>query len=126
MTDYDPRLSALRAEIAKHDFAGFLVPMADEYQSEYVPASARRIEFLSGFTGSAGFIAVLKKKAAFFTDGRYTLQAQQQIPLDLFTLQDITVKTPSEWLAETAPRGARIGYDPWLHTEDGIARFKKA
>ena len=44
---------------------GFFVPMADEYQSEYAPASAQRIAFLSGFTGSAGFIIILCDKAAF-------------------------------------------------------------
>src|ERR1700722_17449537 len=97
---YASRLAALRTELEKSGYDGFLVPMADEYQSEYVPASARRIEFLSGFTGSAGFIIVMKDKAAFFTDGRYTLQAQQQILLDLFSLQDITVKSPAEWLTE--------------------------
>src|SRR6202046_1002856 len=97
---HSARLKALRDELAKHGQDGFLVPMADEYQSEYVPASARRIEFLSGFTGSAGFIIILKDKAAFFTDGRYTLQAQQQIPPDLFTIFDSAVKAPSDWLAE--------------------------
>src|SRR5277367_3078706 len=94
--DFAARLHALRAELAKNGTDGFLVPMADEYQSEYVPASAQRIAFLSGFTGSAGFIAVLRDKAAFFTDGRYTLQAGQQISTELFTVYDSAVKTPAE------------------------------
>ena len=89
MIDYASRLAALRAQISASGFDGFLVPMADEYQSEYVPASARRIEYLSGFSGSSGFIAVLKDKAAFFTDSRYTLQASQQVPPKLFTTFDI-------------------------------------
>jgi Xaa-Pro aminopeptidase len=125
-SDYASRLAALRAELTKYRYDGFLVPMADEYQSEYVPASARRIEFLSGFTGSSAFIAVLKDKAAFFTDGRYTLQAQQQISGELFALLDITVKTPSDWLAENAAKDSQIAYDPWLHTDDSITRLKKA
>ncbi len=58
-------LQALRDELKRRDLDGFFVPMADEYQSEYVPASAQRIVFLSGFTGSAGFIIVLADKAAF-------------------------------------------------------------
>jgi len=126
MSDTAARLSALRAELEKADLNGFFVPMADEYQSEYVPDSAQRIEFLSGFTGSAGFIIALKDKAAFFTDGRYTLQASQQIPADLFTIFDMATKTPSAWLAKNVKPGTKLGFDPWLHTDDGIARLKKA
>ena len=125
-TDYAARLTRLRAALATAGLDGFLVPMADEYQSEYVPASARRIEFLSGFTGSAGFIAVLKDKAAFFTDGRYTLQAQQQVPAEPFALFDSAVKTPTAWLTEQLTAGMRLGFDPWLHTEDGVERLRKA
>ncbi|MDX2027503.1 MAG: aminopeptidase P family protein [Alphaproteobacteria bacterium] len=120
------RLKQLRTELATSGHDGFLVPMADEYQSEYVPASARRIEFLTGFTGSAGFAVVLRDKAAFFTDGRYTLQAGQQVASDLFTVHDSAVKMPADWLAENTSTGMKIGYDAWLHTEDGISRMKKA
>jgi len=125
-TDYASRLTSLREQISKANLDGFFVPMADEYQSEYVPASAQRIEFLCGFTGSAGFVIVLKNKAVFFTDGRYTLQAGQQLDKHLFDIYDGAAKSPSEWLAENAKAGMHIGYDPWLHTEDEIGRLKKA
>ena len=125
-TPFSEKLSALRVEILNAGFDGFLVPMADEYQSEYVPPSAQRIEFLSGFTGSAGFIIVLIDKAAFFTDSRYTLQASQQVPTDLFSIFDSAEKTPLAWLAENLEKGAKIAYDPWLHTADGVERLKKA
>src|ERR1700722_8152304 len=124
--DYAPRLKSLRDELAKAGLDGFFVPMADEYQSEYVPDSAQRIAFLCGFTGSAGFIIVLADKAAFFTDGRYTLQAGQQIDKNLFEIHDSAEKLPSEWLAENAKAGMKLGFDPWLHTEDGAERLKKA
>jgi Xaa-Pro aminopeptidase len=124
-TESTRHISALRTELAKHNLDGFLVPMADEYQSEYVPPSAQRIAFLSGFTGSAAFIVVLKDRAIFFTDGRSTLQANQQLDAALFTVIDSGEKTPSQWLAENAG-DLTIGYDPWLHTEDGIERLKKA
>lgn len=123
---YASRLQALRDQLAKAGLSGFFVPMADEYQSEYVPDSAQRIAFLSGFTGSAGLIIVLKDKAAFFTDGRYTLQASQQVSPDLFAIYDSAVKTPAEWLAENTQKGMKLGFDPWLHTEDSIERLKKA
>ncbi len=123
--DIANRLKSLREQMTKQSLDGFLVPMADEYQSEYVPASAQRVAFISGFTGSAGFVAALKDKAAFFTDGRYTLQAERQVAPELFSIFDSGAKTPSEWLAENA-KGLSIGYDPWLHTADGIERLKKA
>ena len=124
-TDYAARLKHLRTGLTAAGVAGFLVPMADAYQSEYVPASDRRIEFLSGFTGSAGFIAVLQDQAAFFTDGRYTLQAQQQVPAELFEVFDSAVKTPTAWLTDNLGKGARLGFDPWLHTEDSVERLRQ-
>jgi Xaa-Pro aminopeptidase len=126
MSESSDHLKSLRDTLAKAGYDGFLVPMADEYQSEYVPASAQRIAFLSGFTGSAGFIAALKDKAAFFTDGRYTLQAAQQVSPDLFSIFDSGVKSQNEWLAENLTPGAKLAYDPWLHTYDSIERLKKA
>lgn len=124
--DHASRLAALRAQCTALGYDGFLVPMADEYQSEYVPASARRIEYLSGFTGSSGFIAVLKDKAAFFTDGRYTLQASNQVDPVLFAVFDSAAKTPSDWLAERMNLGAKLAFDPWLHTDESVTRLKKA
>jgi len=126
MSLFASRLAALRAALTASGHDGFLVPMADEYQSEYVPASARRVEYLSGFTGSAGFIAVLKDKAAFFTDGRYTLQAATQVPAALFDIYDSAKKAPSEWLAENLKAGEKLAYDPWLHTDEAVTRLNKA
>jgi Xaa-Pro aminopeptidase len=123
--DYASRLQALRTEIKRLALDGFLVPMADEYQSEVVPACARRLAFLSGFTGSSGLIIVMADKAVFFTDGRYTLQASQQVSTKLFTLYDSTQKTPGDWLKENAKAGLKIGFDPWLHTVDAIERHRK-
>jgi len=123
---YSERLTALRKELAQEKLDGFLVPKADEYGSEYVAAYADCVGFLTGFTGSAATVVVLKDKAAFITDGRYTLQASKQIPLDLFEIHDIAKKTPLAWLEENAGKGSSIGYDPWLHTADGVERLKKA
>lgn len=122
---YSSRLQALRNQLTQSGYDGFFVPMADEFQSEYVPASAQRINFLSGFTGSAGLIIVLKDKAGFFTDGRYVLQANQQVPNDLFEIYDGGQKSPTTWLKESITKGTKLAYDPWLHTFDGIEKFRK-
>ncbi|MEJ2116864.1 MAG: aminopeptidase P family N-terminal domain-containing protein, partial [Alphaproteobacteria bacterium] len=72
------RLGQLREELQRRNLTGFLTPRADEYQNEYVPASAERLLWLTGFSGSWGFAAVLPNAAALFVDGRYTLQARAQ------------------------------------------------
>jgi Xaa-Pro aminopeptidase len=125
IADFSERLAALRREIASAGLDGFITPRADEYQSESLPPSAERIAFLTGFTGSAATVVILKDKAAFFTDGRYTIQAAKQLPRDLYKQFDTTAKAPLRWIEESVPHGARIGYDPWLLPTDYVERLKK-
>ena len=124
--DNAERLSALRREISAAGFDGFIVPRTDEYLGEYLPPCAERVAFLSGFTGSAATIVVLKDKAALFTDGRYTLQVAQQVSRAAYSLFDTTEKTPLSWLGENIESGAKIAYDPWLHSVESVERLKSA
>lgn len=103
---------------------GFLVPMADEYQNEYVSDHDKRIEFISGFSGSAAFIIVLNNHAIFFTDGRYTLQAEKQLPTGLFNIHDSAEITPTEWMTKYIPEHSKIAFDPHLHTAKQIERLE--
>ncbi|HEY4254281.1 MAG TPA: aminopeptidase P family protein [Roseomonas sp.] len=119
------RLAALRARLADAGVAGFLVPRADEHLGEYVPASAERLAWLTGFTGSAGLAIVLADRAAVFTDGRYTLQVTQQTDPTLWERRHLTEEPPADWLRDHAA-GSRIGFDPWLHAEPALARFEAA
>jgi Xaa-Pro aminopeptidase len=120
------RLAALRAELRRRGLAGFLVPRADEHQGEYVPPRAERLAWLSGFTGSAGLAVVLENEAALFVDGRYTLQAREQVDTRLFVPVALGETPPERWIAGHLPAGSRLGYDPWLHTSDGVARLRQA
>ncbi len=120
------RLVDLRAELARRDLQGFIVPRADEHLGEYVPAGAERLAWLTGFTGSAGLAMVLPDRAAAFTDGRYVLQLAAQTDPALWERRHITEEPPPAWLAEHAPPGARIGYDPLLVSEEGLARYTEA
>jgi Xaa-Pro aminopeptidase len=119
-------LAALRNELARRGLQGFIVPRADEHLGEYVPASAERLAWLTGFTGSAGLAVVLADKAAAFTDGRYVLQLASQTDGALWERLHITEQPPEQWLAANAPEGGKIGFDPWLISEDGLARYTKA
>ncbi|KGM86628.1 Creatinase/Prolidase N-terminal domain protein [Roseovarius mucosus DSM 17069] len=71
-----PRLAHLRRAMAEAGLAGWLVPRADAHQGEYVAPCDDRLAWLTGFTGSAGFCAVLPDVAGVFTDGRYHVQVR--------------------------------------------------
>ncbi len=117
------RLAALRSELDRLGLDGFIVPRSDAHQGEYVPARDERLRWLTGFTGSAGLCIVMRDKAAVFIDGRYTLQAQEQLDLDAFTPVQIEDQKPEDWLAEVAGEGV-VGFDQWLLTEAQKRRFE--
>ncbi len=121
-----PRIAALRALLKQQGLDGFVLPRADRHQNEYVPAGEERLAFLTGFTGSAGFLLVLADKAVLFTDGRYTLQAREQTDPAIFTLVDSAETSPAAWIEQNLSQGTRLGYDPWLHTAEGAEKLGKA
>ena len=124
--DHAARLASLRAELGRRGLAGFVVPRADEHQGEYVAPRAERLAWLTGFTGSAGTAVVLADKAAVFVDGRYTLQAREQVDTSLFAPQHLTETPPAEWIAANLGKGRRLGFDPWLHTGNGAKSLTAA
>jgi Xaa-Pro aminopeptidase len=120
------RTDALRASFDALGIDGFLVPRADEYQGEYVPASAERLSWLTGFTGSAGVALVMRGQAIVFVDGRYVTQLAEQVDGSVFTGGDLVGEPPHLWLQNHAPKGFRLGIDPWLHTGAEVRRLEKA
>lgn len=97
----------------------FLLPVADEFLSEYVPPSAARLAWLTGFTGSAGSVVVTQEKAYLFTDGRYILQAKNQLDGELFEVINTGETSLATWLA--AQHACVLAYDPMLHSGREIA-----
>jgi Xaa-Pro aminopeptidase len=126
MSTYADRLKALREQLKANQLDGFVVPLTDEHMSEYVGSYAQRLAWLTGFEGSAGSAVVLPQEAAIFVDGRYTLQVRQQVSATEWSYQSVPETSTTEWLKEHAPEGARIGYDPWLHTRDWVTKAKEA
>jgi Xaa-Pro aminopeptidase len=123
---YSKRLADLRAVLRRHGLDGFIVPRADEHLGEYVAECSERLSFLTGFTGSAGSAVVLAAHAAVFSDGRYILQLAEQTDGSLWERLHITEQPPAGWIAARVAPGMRIGYDPWLMSEDAIARYTQA
>lgn len=131
MSTYKARLEALRRELAARQLDGFVVPISDEHMSEYVGAYAQRLQWLTGFNGSAGTVVVLANEAldpaaAIFVDGRYTLQVRDQVDGQSYAYESVPQTSVAKWLGQHAPEGARIGYDPWLHGKGWVHAVRKA
>src|ERR1700734_1319262 len=80
------RISALRVLLRARGLDGFIVPRADRFQNEYVPPCAERLAWLTGFTGSAGVAIVLADRSVVFVDGRYTVQARDEVDASAFAI----------------------------------------
>ncbi len=119
------RLADLRKHLEGQGVDGFLVPRADAHQGEYVAACDERLSWLTGFTGSAGFAAILPDIAGVFVDGRYRVQVKAQVA-DVFTPVDWPETRLEDWLIEQMPGGGVLGFDPWLHTQAEVARLEQA
>ncbi len=126
MSTHADRLAALREQLKTDRLDGFVVPLTDEHMSEYVGSYAQRLAWLTGFEGSAGAAAVLPEQAAIFVDGRYTLQVRSQVDPDHWSYQSVPETSIAEWLKGHSPGGARIGYDPWLHTRSWVEQASRA
>ena len=116
MNDISARLSAVRADLIQEDLDALICPRADKYLGEYVPVQNERLQWISGFTGSAGLVVVLRQSAAIFVDGRYSIQVRQQAPSDYFEYLHLIEKPPIAWLCETLKAGDRVGLDTRLHS----------
>src|SRR5262249_35728776 len=119
-------LPLVRAELSRLGLDGFLVPHEDEFQNEYLPSANDRLAWLTGFTGSAGAAAVLMDKAAVFAAGRYTIQVRAQTDGSVFEPQDFRAGAVASWVMASAKAGAKIGYDPWVHSIDAVEAFRDA
>ncbi|CAM9589959.1 unnamed protein product, partial [Ectocarpus fasciculatus] len=98
------KLSLLRAAMQARGVSAYLVETQDAHQSEYVADHDKRREWLTGFTGSAGTALVTHGKALMWTDGRYFLQASQQLSADwtLMRLGEKDVPSLEQWLEQEA------------------------
>ena len=119
-----PKLPSLRTLMAQSGLDACLIPRSDEHLGEYVPPEAERLAWLTGFTGSAGLAVVLADRAALFVDGRYTLQARDEVDPADWELLHLIETPPPAWLAGVLPPGAKVGADPLLFSADQLARYE--
>lgn len=111
MTTQD-KLSALRTEMSNAGIDAFIVYSADPHMSEYLPDEWLERAWLSGFTGSAGFVVVTKENAALWTDSRYFVQAPIELKGSTIQLmKDGEDGTPNyiDWIISEIGQGAKVG-----------------
>lgn len=114
------KIQEFRKLLKTQNIDAYIIPNNDEFQNEYLPDSAKRLEWLTGFTGSAGTAIIAQNKAAFFTDGRYTIQAGQQVDKNIFEIYNIADKKPEQWLAENH---IKAGFDAWVLSLAQVRRY---
>lgn len=108
------KLTTLREKLRDAGMDGYVVTTGDFHGSEYVGSFFKTRAWLSGFTGSAGTLVVLPERAALWTDGRYFLQAGQQLAgstIELMREGQPGVPSVADFLAEHLPRGGTLGFD---------------
>ena len=106
--------------LIENNFDYFLLPNSDEFFSEYLPQHQKRVEFITGFSGSNATIIFGQNKNYFFTDGRYILQAKQQLDLNEFEIINIADKPLFSWLKDNVDKTQNLALDPKLLSKNFI------
>ena len=118
------RLTAFRQVLKSRKLDGFFVPRTDEFQGEYVTASAERLLWLTGFSGSSGMALVGLQRAALVVDGRYTVQAAKETKGLAIELMPPEAARLAAFLAKIKS-GSSFGYDPWVTSVSEARRLNK-
>ena len=108
------RITALRKQMKEKGIDAYLVPTDDFHGSEYVGDYFKCRKYITGFTGSAGTAVIMQDMAGLWTDGRYFIQAAQQLegtPVTLFKIGEPDVPTIHKFLEENLKKGMCLGFD---------------
>jgi Xaa-Pro aminopeptidase len=121
------RLLMVDTKITSTPLAAYIVPSEDSHHSEYIAACDERRAFISGFTGSAGTAVITETQALLWADGRYYLQASEQIDNNWTLMKQGLPDTPSiaSWLSKNLPSSAVVGVQPTLYSKDDFENLSK-
>jgi Xaa-Pro aminopeptidase len=122
----DEKINELRKYMKTYGIAAYIVPTDDFHGSEYVGAYFKAREYMSGFTGSAGTLVVLQEQACLWTDGRYFLQAEEQLrssEIILMRIGEEEVPTIPKFLGDKLQQGDVVGFDGRTVSNDFVKRI---
>lgn len=120
----DDVIAQLKIKLKQLEIDYFLVPNSDQFFLEFLPERQRRVKFLTGFEGSNAFLIISEQKSYFFTDGRYLLQAANEINCSEFEIVDISLTSPIAKLEQISKAGQKIALDPKLHNVKFVKKVK--
>ena len=115
-------LTKLKKFLKDQNLDYFFLPNSDEFFSEYLPENEKRVQAITGFTGSNATVIFGQKKSYFFTDGRYSLQAKNQLDSNEFEIFNFAEKNPLTFI----PKGSRVAFDPKLVNVNFVRSCVKA
>ena len=114
--DVIKRIKSIQRFLETNNLDGFIQPRSDSYLGEYVPLSDSRLEWISGFSGSAGEILILRNTAILFVDSRYTIQAvNETINTDIKVVLS-SEESLTDYIENNLKKLKNIAFDPWLHS----------
>jgi len=111
---YIEKLASIRQEMKEKGVDAYIIPSSDPHISEYLPDRYKCIAWTSGFTGSAGTLAITQDFAGLWTDSRYFVQAAEQLEGTGFELVKLQVQGRAEyatWLAKNLEKGNTVAFD---------------
>ena len=122
------RVQALRELMKEHEVEAYLIPSTDPHSSEYVPECWQRRKWISGFTGSAGDVVITSDQGGLWTDGRYFIQAEEQLRgsgIDLYKMLMPDTPKLEDWIGDQLEEGQYLGVDPRVLSVDGAKKLDK-
>ncbi|MEF9990680.1 MAG: aminopeptidase P family protein [Romboutsia sp.] len=123
------RIAKLRKSMEEKGLYAYIIPSSDYHQSEYVGEYFKSRIFMSGFTGSAGTVVITKDQAGLWTDGRYFIQAADELKgsdIELFKMGEEGVPTVEQYIIDNTPENSSIGFDgKVMGAKEGIAFSQK-
>ena len=128
LLNINERLKSLRNLMKEKEISAHIVPTKDPHASEYVARHYKGRSFISGFTGSAGTALITRDKAFLWADGRYFIQAENELKDSEYKLMKMGEKdVPSlkQWLKDNLKDGEKLGFDGRLFSQKEVEDFKK-
>ena len=122
------KLTNLRLAMSERGISAYIIPGSDAHQSEWIAEYWCTRHWLSGFTGSNGLVVVAEKEAGLWTDGRYYIQAEQELSgsgIKLFRMSEPGVPSYGRWLADNLPDEAVVGFDGRVLSISEFSMLKK-
>lgn len=123
------KLSKLRELMKSKEITAYIINTADPHQSEYVAESYKGRVWISGFTGSAGTVVITEDEAILWTDGRYFIQAENELEGSEYKLYKMATPgypTYTEWLRDTLKSGETIGFDGKVFAQESVEYLERS